>query len=219
MRSKIIRFFAAAALCVAFAGLLAGCSDDDGGGGLSNANPGDNNLMVVAAFGDSMTYGSGPYVPYPSRLAPLIGKTVHNAGISGSKAVSNVGRMQSVVDRYKPAYVLVLYGINDVIHSESTGSIVGALDRMILIAKQNNVVPVIATYPMLWGRKYGIFAASAGRLNEGIRGLASTHGIPLVDLEKEFMAGGVPNESLYSDGLHPNDAGTDLIALAFASLF
>ena len=60
------------------AGILAGCDDDDG---LTNGNPGLNDVNVVAAFGDSITQGNMcSCAPYPARLGPLIGKAVVNAG-------------------------------------------------------------------------------------------------------------------------------------------
>ena len=98
---------------------------------------------------------------------------------------------------------------------------------MVLICKQNNVVPVLATYPVpIAGHK--LFAYNTIMLNNGIRTISSANGIPYVDLEREFSMGEdpansnwvVPNPLLYEpDGLHPNDAGTQIMALAFADLF
>ena len=122
---------------------LAGCGGGDGGG-LSNKNPGNNDLNVVVAFGDSITQGSEcPCAPYPSRLSGLIGKTVYNTGVGGSTASGNVGRTQDAINRYHPAFMLILYGVNDIIMSESAASAVSAVNQMVAICKQNNVVPVL----------------------------------------------------------------------------
>lgn len=199
------------------AGLLlaAGCNDG-GGGGLKNKDPGNNDINVVVAFGDSITRGSEcPCTPYPARLGPQIGKLVYNTGVPASRAVDNVSRTQTAIDRYRPGFMLILYGVNDVIHSYEIDSILSALDRMVAICKENQVVPVLATYPEpIEGR--ALFGPRTLQLNQGIRALAKKNGIKLVDLEREFRA----NPEWYEpDGLHPNDAGTRVMALAFADLF
>lgn len=207
-------------------GLLMGCGSGDSS--LENNNPGNNDLNVVVAFGDSLTQGSEcSCVPYPARLSGLIGKIVYNTGVGGSQAADNADRTQSAINKYHPAFMFILYGVNDVIHGGNAGGTVGALGRMVHICKQNNVVPVLMTYPRpILGHQ--LFAGNVLALNKSIRQLASAEGINCVDLEKEFSSGRDP---LYPDwpmtdpalmgpdGLHPNDAGTQIIALACADLF
>ena len=196
-------------------GLLTACGGGDGGG-LSNKNPGDNDVGVVAAFGDSITAGSEcACTPYPARLGGMISKSVPNYGISGSVATENVGRAKSVIDQCHPGFMLILYGVNDVIHGHGIDGIISALDQMVETCKSNHVVPVLATYPQpITG--HAIFGPRTRTLNEEIRNLASAKGIHCVDLQKEFNAS---PEFYEADGLHPNDAGTQLMALAFADLF
>ena len=194
---------------------FSGCGGG-GGGGLSNSDPGNNDLNSVIAFGDSITKGSEcDCVPYPTRLAGYINKTVRNTGVPASRARDNVSRTQSAIDKYPSAFMLILYGVNDVIHSADIGSIAAALSQMVDICEQNNVVPVLATYPepIL---DHALFGPRTLMLNEAIRNLASEKGIKCVDLEREFGA----NEELYRpDGLHPNSEGTEVVAQAFADLF
>lgn len=205
-------------------GLLTGCGGDDNG--IENKNPGINDLNVVVAFGDSITQGSEcSCVPYPARLSGLIGKIVYNTGVGGSEARDNVGRTQNAINKYHPAYMLILYGVNDIICGGGPGGTVGALAQMVAICKQNNVVPVLATYPIpIAGHR--LFAYNTITLNSGIRTLAKDSGIKCVDLEREFSTGTdasgwiIPDPLLYQpDGLHPNDMGTQIMALAFADLF
>ena len=209
-------------------GCMVGCNDGGGGGGLSNGNPGSNDLNVVVAFGDSITQGSEcSCAPYPARLAALIGKVVCNTGIGGSSASDNVGRTQEAINKYHPAFMFILYGVNDVIHGDGTAGIAAALTQMVFICKQNNVVPVLMTYPRpILGHQ--LFAGGTLSLNRSIRQIASAEGIKCVDLEEEFSAGSDPlfpewpttDPALMGpDGLHPNDAGTQVIALACADLF
>jgi len=215
MRTRFIRFWVAALPLVLVSGLMAGCGGDDDEK-LENTNPGNNDINVVVAFGDSLTRGSDcACTPYPTRLAGLIGKTVYNSGVEGSGAINNVGRTQRVIDQRKPGFMLILYGINDVIQGRDIVRIRAALAEMVAICKQNNVVPVLATYPQMID-SHALFAGGGLALNGEIRSLAGAEGIKCVDLEREFGA----NPALYeADGLHPNDAGTQVMALAFADLF
>jgi lysophospholipase L1-like esterase len=214
VKTRFLRLLGSALATGAACVCLAGCGSGDSA--LTNDNPGSNDLNVVVAFGDSITKGSDcPCVPYPSRLSGLIGKIVYNAGSGGSTAKSGVGRTQKVINQYHPAYMLILYGINDIIHSDNLEGILAALDQMVAICKQNNVVPVLATYPQLVD-SHEIFAFGGLALNQGIRNLAKVDKIRCVDLEPEFNA----DLALYEDdGLHPNDAGTQIMTMAFADLF
>ena len=206
-----IRYLSLSCVCA----MLTACGGG-GGGGLSNKNPGDNDVGVVAAFGDSITAGSEcACTPYPARLTGLIGKSVVNFGIGGSRAADNVARTQSVIDQSHPGFMLILYGVNDIIHSHSIGTIISALSQMVDICKDNNVVPVLATYPRpITG--HAIFGPRTSALTAQIKALASEKGIHCVNLESEFGA----DPDLYEpDGLHPNDSGTQVVALAFSDLF
>lgn len=196
--------------------LLAGCGGGGGGGGLDNDDPGLNDLNVVVAFGDSLTDGSAcECLPYPRRLAPMIGKTVLNTGVGGAIATDDVGRTQEAIDKYHPAFMLILYGVNDLIHGYEVAGVASALDQMVEICIQNQVVPVLATYPQPI-QDHEAFANATLALNARIREIASARDISCVDLEAEFGADPLLYEA---DGLHPNDAGTQIMALAFADLF
>ena len=194
---------------------LAGCGGD-GPPGLQNHDPGNNDVGVVAAFGDSLTQGDQcECVPYPARLQELTDKIVRNVGVSGSTAADNVERTHAVIDRFRPGFMLILYGYNDIVHGAQTSSIIASLRSMAEICRDNHVVPVLSTYP----EPIGDHAAYAPRvlvLNEHIRSLASELGLECVDLQAEFDPAADLHEA---DGLHPNDAGTQIIALAFADLF
>lgn len=213
---KLSQYIIRMMLSAVVVGALAGCGSDGGGGGLDNDNPGENDLNIVAAFGDSITQGSEcACAPYPARLAGMIGKTVVNTGQGGTRAIDSINRTQDAIDKYHPAFMLIMYGINDVIHGGDRDIIIAAVSDMISICKSNNVVPVIATYPSMI-LSHEPFNASLIDLNQRIRNLAKFHGIECVDLEKEFGA----DPGLYeTDGLHPNDAGTQIMAMAFADLF
>lgn len=194
----------------------AGCGGGGPTSGLQNKDPGENDVGLVAAFGDSITLGNRcECTPYPARVQAMTDKTVVNAGVSGSQATENVERTRAVIRQTRPGFMLILYGHNDIAHGAQIGSIVDALRAMVEICREEHVVPVLATYP----EPIGDHAAYAPRelvLNGRIRALAAELGLECVDLELEFAGG----ENLFiEDGLHPNEAGTQIIAMAFADLF
>lgn len=216
------RFFAricSRTLClpVLCALLLSACGGDSSG--IVNHDPGDNDLNTVCCLGDSITANVSGGPSYPARLADLLGMNVINEGISGSTATYGASRVSSVIQRRKPAYMLVLYGVNDILFYRSVSETVSALSSIVSTCQNRHVLPVLATYPIPI-RSHSIFAGSVQRLNQGIRDLAAERGLKCVDLEKEFSHNGEPDPDLYlSDGLHPTQEGNQIIAAAFADLF
>ncbi len=70
---------------------------------------------VVLAFGDSVTYGTGagPGDGWPGLLAAWSGWNVVNAGVPGDTAEAGRQRIQALLDRHRPALVIVEIGGND----------------------------------------------------------------------------------------------------------
>ena len=96
-----------------------------------------------------------------------------------------------------------------------TDNTLGNIRAMVQAAKANKTVPILATLlPMIEG--HAIYDSVAGRISAGIRDIASSEGVTLVDLNAEFSD---PASLLISDGLHPNDAGNQVIAAAFNDVF
>ena len=190
-----------------------GCLDSGGGGGgVSNDDPGNNDVNVYVALGDSLTSGSEcNCAPYPSRLGGLLGKTVVNSGSSGEQSADGASRAPGVLARYQPGFLLILHGVNDIIHGHSSESAAANVRSMVVSAKNNKTVPVVATYPIPTDG-HAAFAGGVTTLNNLIRDMAGAEDVTVVDLESEF-SGAV--DLLGPDGLHPNDAGTQVIAMSF----
>ena len=213
--------------CAIICGTLLGCNGD-GPGPISNPDPGENNLHIVAAFGDSITRGSEcPCTPYPARLAGMIGKDVRN--------------LESVAHKPQPALAerRIPLKAPSRLHADSVRRQrchswpgpqrhFGRHQKMVAICKENHVVPVLATYPPPT-REHRIFGGGVERLNNGIRDLGVSKAFAWWT-EKEFSVSydtsqpgrriPIADETLYMpDGLHPNDAGTHIMAMAFADLF
>lgn len=203
-----------AACLLAGALLLTGCEDGGGDGGGSSGDIGDNDPGVAVCLGDSITEGTPDGgLPFPARIAAQTGKTVINAGEGGEKASGGASRANTVLQKHKPAAMTILYGANDVIQGRSHEEAVASLASIIAACRNNQTRPILATTPpMVAG--HAIWNGNVELLNELIRGLASSEGVSLVDLEQEF--GSDPSMLLAPDGLHPNDAGNMVIADAFA---
>jgi len=226
MKTQTIRLAVSALSVVAMLGMLVGCGGGDSA--LTNNDPGINDVNAIDAFGDSLTQGGEcRCAPYPGRTSALIGKIVYNSGAGGSRIASGVSRVQSTINKFHPGFMFILYGINDVIHGGNLANVAGGLSQIVAVCKQNNVVPVLATYPIPI-KGHSLFAGGTKGLNENIRAIAEAEGIKLVDLEQEFAlpdAADIFNIAstdpalMGPDGLHPNDAGTQIMAMAFADLF
>ena len=210
MNIRIVSWLAVLAAVGLFS---SGCFDSGGGGGdSSNQDFGDNDPARVVALGDSITQGvcvpAG--APYPSRLAELSGKSVVNQGSCGERSAGGASRIGGVLNRFKPGYVVLLYGANDAIFALSGEQLVNNLRNMCNAAIANKTVPVLVTcMPM-----YDSHAFANGRAlsyNPLIRDLGKELGVKVVDLEKEY---GNNRDFLQRDGLHPSDSGTQVIALA-----
>lgn len=188
--------------------ILCGCESDSG----DSFDYGDNNPNVWVAVGDSITSGlEGEDAPYPPRLAALTGLTVVNEGISGEKASEGRARFAGVLNNHKPGRVMILYGVNDIMHHQSLNHIIGDLRYMVQIAKANNTKVALATLTPMIDRHRGMFQPTIEALNDRIRLMAAEEDAPLVDLAPLFGTG----EGLQIDGLHPNAEGSEIMANAF----
>ncbi len=200
--------------CLALQLLLSACDSGGGGGGYGDHDFGDNDRNKVVALGDSITSGfvcDEETRSYPQRIADITGLQVINAGVSAERASSAAGRAGRVLDRNKPGFLLILTGHNDAIFDRSADSVEGNIRSIIESARSRKTVPIVATLVPIGAPRR--FATGPARdYSARIRALAKELRVPLVDLEREFGN----DSSLQCDGLHPSDAGSRIIASAFA---
>lgn len=190
----------------------------------------------ILGFGDSITYGAtsmtvsapllmdtiGYNVPgYPERMRPMfagrysdVPVTVQNAGVSGERASTGRNRLPGLLSPPNPRrdVVIILEGANDIIARRSTSSIAGDLRAMVQTAKAAGSRVLLCTNPPAVDPDKTDIAAIPP-LNTEIRKIAAEEGVTLVDLYAIFLG----RESIYlsPDGLHPNEAGYDRMALEF----
>ncbi|MGB5438090.1 MAG: arylesterase [Gammaproteobacteria bacterium] len=190
-------------ICLLLVGVLAGaCSDQQAGFRL----PDD---AVLLAFGDSITYGSGAEEEqsYPAVLSRLSGHPVINAGIPGEISAAGKQRLPALLDRHKPALLILCHGGNDLLHRLDPVETRSNLEAMIESASQRNIpvlligVPEFALLFLDTSEMYNELAEKYALLYEG-------KVLPRVESDP----------GLKSDRIHPNAEGYREIAVAVHQL-
>ena len=187
----------------------------------------NNRPDYYVAFGDSITRGEGVNAAqsYPARLQQRLAAHfgdafVNNRGGDSTNSFEGVERFRRNVPANEPAYVLILYGTNDW-HDPACQAItpqcqtVPNLRQMVRLARAEGTLPFLATIvptnPALTpqGRNDWVDAT-----NVALKAMAAAEGAFVVDLNQAFK--NQPNlPALFSDDVHPNAAGYDLIAQGF----
>lgn len=201
-----------AALLVCLTFLISGC--EDGKSHLADGHDfGTNNPNVYVAFGDSITSGEGVSASdnYPTKLAIMMQRTVINEGYPGAESFVGADLVHSILNDYKPGFLLILFGVNDLIMGYSEDEAIGNLRYIVQAAIDNKTIPVIATLTPVYG-EHRMFASGIDRLNVLIRQMASEMNVALVDLDAAFNWNPI---YLQGDGLHITPQGYDLMTVTF----
>ncbi len=173
------------------------------------------------AFGDSITTGDGSTdgMGYPPRLQAKLTAhfgyaNVRRRGAEGTnsyEALERLGRNMS-----NDAYTLILYGTNDwnipgCQDSPAACPTVDNLRTLLQRVKAAGSLPFIATLipanPAVNASRNQWITA----INTGIKTVAQEQGAFLVDLYQAFQNQGGDLSRFFSDPVHPNDAGYDVI--------
>jgi lysophospholipase L1-like esterase len=189
---------------------------------------GTNRPNFYMAFGDSISAGDGSSDGSGYRNYLAVDLTSHwgravlvNEGVSGTRSDRGADRMGESLARQRPAYSLILYGTNDYNRAECRDSFpcftVDALRSMIGQARSTRSLPVVGTIPPANPSDWRITPERINwiaRMNEQIRPMVRQEGAVLADIHAAFSkAGDLP--SLFSDHLHPNDRGYEILAKEF----
>jgi lysophospholipase L1-like esterase len=181
------------------------------------------------AFGDSLTEGKTTFLPslvfetsYTLKLQAQLqarytsqSVVVINEGLGGENAIDGVTRFRNQLLIDKPQVVLLMEGANDLLKFGGSGiaGVIGAVDRMGLDATGRGAQIFLATLPPADSRKSrgsgGPFVAA---LNTQLTNLAAIRQWTLVDINAAFKG---DLTLIGPDGLHPTDAGHQVIAKAF----
>ncbi|OGX80767.1 malectin domain-containing carbohydrate-binding protein [Hymenobacter coccineus] len=174
------------------------------------------NPTSIAAWGDSFTEAN--YSLYPQLLAQLTGGTVYKGGIGGQTSVQIKDRLVAAPEMYKWP-VIIWAGRND---SNAPAQVKASIATMVATIGHNNYLIIsicngagegIGTYG------YGLvkplnddLAAIYGNHYLDVRAFLVDHYDPTQPQDVADHAADVPPTSLRQDFLHPNRAGSTLIA-------
>ena len=187
---------------------------------------GPNRPNVYLAFGDSITEGegSGDGMGYVSRLqrklqGHLGRATLIKDGLTATRSNRGSDRLPDSLT-VRPAYTLIHYGTNDWNVGECKTAppcfTIDSLRTMVRDVKGRQGLPVLATIiPANPAFEFGADRnAWVAAMDARIREMARAEGAVVADLEAAFLA--QPTlRALYSDHIHPNDAGYEVMAQAF----
>ncbi len=163
---------------------------------------------VVLAFGDSLTYGTGADAgnSYPAVLEKRIGFRVANAGVPGEVTGEGLARLPMVLEREKPALVLLCHGGNDLIRRLDSRQTAQNIRSMIRLSREKGAAVVLIAVP-----SPGLSLAPPPLYRE----IAKSLSLPL---EEKALPAVLSDASLKSDYIHPNAAGYRRLAEAIAGL-
>jgi lysophospholipase L1-like esterase len=190
---------------------------------------GANHPNVYMAVGDSITDGDGSTdeTGYRRRLQEKLQAhfgqaTIVNRAIGGIRSSTGAALIHASLARVDPAYTLILYGTNDWNDSSCRSQFpcftIDSLRNIVRATKGAGSLPVLSTIiPVNTGfdaRSPESRNVWVAEMNDLVRPMAGEEGALLVDNHKAFLA--VPDfHTLFSDHVHPNDAGYAIMADTF----
>jgi lysophospholipase L1-like esterase len=188
---------------------------------------GRNNPNQYLAFGDSITRGDGSTDGhgYPPRLQARLTAhfgyaSVRNRGADATNSFEAVERINNNNNLINDAYALILYGTNDwnIPECQDSPAACHTIDNLRLVVQR---VKSVGTLPFIATIIPSNPAVNPGRnqwistMNASIKTMAREEGAFVVDLYQAFQNQGGDLSRFYSDPVHPNDAGYDVIANGF----
>jgi lysophospholipase L1-like esterase len=183
------------------------------------------------AFGDSLTEGKLSLTPtqlvdspphsYPAKLLGLLTERytsqqviVINEGFGGERADESYLRFRAALSQHRPEAVLLMHGVNDLngIHDERVRSAADAVEDMVKQAKSRGLEAFVATLPPFGSGPKASCRECVEPFNALIRSIVSHRGATLVDV---FAAWAGRTDLMGADGIHPTEAGYEVISTAF----
>jgi len=163
---------------------------------------------VILAFGDSLTFGTGaaPTESYPAILERLVGRRVVNSGVPGEVTGQGLSRLPELLEREKPALLILCHGGNDLLRRLDQQQTGNNLRAMIQLARDRGVAVVMIAVPTP-----GLSLSPPSFYRE----IAAEMKTPI---EEKTLPTILSDRSLKSDYIHPNAAGYRRLAESIAAL-
>ena len=170
--------------------------------------------MKIVALGDSITYGY-PYLPEQSwfnMAAKKLNVAYINCGVNGDTTAGMLRRFEQDVAAENPSHVIIMGGTNDVYGAERPETIVANIEQLLCLVQQCGAVPILGI-PIPCNDHYeeAILSLCRARLKE----LAVRMTMPSIDFHAALVdsSGMRIKEEYHVDGLHPNEAGYQLMGV------
>ncbi len=183
--------------------------------------------MKIMCMGDSITFGYGLKdlsQRWSDLLATRTGYTMVNFGINGDTTSGMLVRCHMQVFPQKPDVMLLLGGTNDICRTYDYHQAFANIVSMIQHAKALGI-PVIVGIPLpfvpeQFGKHEWCFdrnnehvTEQCERLAQVLRAYCTAREVPYVDYRSAFLnEDGAVRAELFSDALHPNAAGHQVMA-------
>lgn len=162
-------------------------------------------LLVV---GDSLSAGYG--VTTDRRWVDLLEQRLHavcksvqvvNASVSGDTSSGGVSRLPALLQRYRPALVIVELGGNDGLRGIGAETLRQNLLRMVALSREAGarVLLIGMRLPANYGPDF------VNAFHQVYYDVAKAASVPLVPFLLEDVA--LDRSLMQADGIHPNDAG------------
>lgn len=185
------------------------CIDSGGNGGGSKKAP----VTKILVIGDGISKGVGTEDrPWPGLLERQLGVPIPVGAKGGAQTAYGASQVGPLLTLNEPSHLLILLGTNDAFELTPLDTMRDQLQSMFDTAKAQDIVPVIATLPPIYGFDAKT-TAHIGTINKMIRSVAGSANVKVVNLEKEF---GDERALILPDGVHPSANGQALIVMAFA---
>lgn len=167
---------------------------------------------VILCFGDSLTAGRGlePQDAYPSLLQRELDRRgyryrVINSGVSGNTTRDGIARLEAALSE-NPSLIVLELGANDGFRREPIGNIRQNLIHLIEAFQRVNAIVILAglALPSNYNSRY------ARRFTRMYSRVAAERKVIVIPLLLQGVAGNP--QLMQADGLHPNAAGTRIVA-------
>lgn len=203
--SRLIITFTLSIILYACGGGSNSGSDSDS---VQNDEPSPSqDIVSVLVAGDSISTGFNLATPWPDRL---LGISIDNSfSEDGVETGFGLSYLADAITTLNPSHVVIFLGTNDAIRG-SVSVAISNLQEMINIANAQNVSVIIATLPVI--TRSGTENARAVEISNAIRVFSN---VQVADIRATFGDGA----GLIADGIHPNDAGQQLIADIMVGFF
>ena len=162
---------------------------------------------TILTFGDSLTAGSGASEgeSYPAVLAELTWRKVINAGIPGEVSASGLQRLPDLLDRERPALLILCHGGNDLLRQQDQQQLAENIRAMLRLAREKGVPVLLVAVP-----SFNLTLKPPALYGE----LAREFDLPI---EEKILPSILGKNSLKSDHIHPNATGYRQLAEALVN--